>query len=429
VANVKIAMIGAGSMTFSRGLIADVVQCKALQGATLALYDIDFPRAELMAAVGRRYAEVAGADVTLEAMPSRRAALAGASFVTCTIAVGGMDAWMADMKVPQEHGITQTVADSVGPGGISRALRHVPVIVEVARDMEKLCPDAWMLNYTNPMSCLCIAIRRETPVNAVGLCHGLFGTVARLAELLDVPRDELSAEAAGINHLTWITTLQRAGEDAYPLLRQRLAGEDTVAQPVSAKLCEIYGLYPSPGDRHVAEFFPHFLSTTADDGKKWGLEPIDLEERAPRRAEVADELRAIAAGDQAVEELPKSGEKAVDIMVAMLQDANELHVVNMPNHGAIGGLPDDAIVEVTGLVSAAGIRTLAMPSLSPGILGVLGAWIERQELTADAALTGDRRLALQALLADPLVPSVEAAERVLDGLLSAHSAHLPDFWL
>jgi alpha-galactosidase len=231
--NVKIAMIGAGSMTFSRGLIADVVQCEALQGATLALYDIDFPRAELMAAVGRRYAEFAGADVTLEAVPGRRAALEGASFVTCTIAVGGLDAWMADMRIPQEHGITQSVGDSVGPGGISRALRHVPVVVEVARDMASLCPDAWLLNYSNPMSCLCIAVRRESSINAVGLCHGLFGTLSRLAEVLEVHREELRAEAAGINHLTWITTLQRDGQDVYPALRERLqAGLGEAVRPL-----------------------------------------------------------------------------------------------------------------------------------------------------------------------------------------------------
>jgi alpha-galactosidase len=422
-------MVGAGSMTFSRGLMADAVQCEALQGATLALYDIEFPRAELMAAVGGRYAQFAGADVSFEAAPSLSAALDGASFVTCTIAVGGMDAWVADLEVPEQHGSVQTVGDSVGPGGISRGLRHVPVVVEVAREMERLCPDAWLLNYTNPMSCLCIAVRRETPVNAVGLCHGLFGTVGRLAELLDMPREELYAEAAGINHLTWITTLQRDGEDIYPLLRERLATEEDLPQPVSAKLCEVYGLYPSPGDTHVAEFFPHFLGGAGDDGRRWGLKPIDLEERAPRREELADQLRAVAAGDEAVEKLPQSGEKAVAIMAAMLEDKGELHVVNLPNRGAIAGLPDDAIVEVTGLVSATGMRTIQMPALPEGILGVLRAWVDRQELTTEAALTGDQRLALQALLADPLVPSVEAAEAMLDGLLSVHSAYLPEMWL
>ncbi len=429
MANVKIAMIGAGSMTFSRGLIADVVKCDALKGATLALYDIDFPRAELMAAVGRKYAEFAGADVTLEAAPSRSAALEGASFVTCTIAVGGVDAWIADLSIPAEHGSMQTVGDSVGPGGIFRALRHVPVVVELARDMEELCPDAWLLNYSNPMSCLCIAVRRETSINAVGLCHGLFGTVRTLAKLLDVSPEELYAEAAGVNHLTWITTLERNGEDAYPLLRERLAATDASARSVSAKLCELYGLYPSPGDRHVAEFFPHFLGAAADNGRKWGQEPMDLSEREPQRVELADRLRAVAAGDEAIEELPRSGEKAVDIMAAMLEDSNDLHVVNVPNRGAISGLPDDAIVELTGLVGSAGIRGVRMPDLPQGILGVLSAWVDLQELTTEAALTGDRGLALQAMMADPLVPSVESAEAILDALLSAHSPHLPEMWL
>jgi alpha-galactosidase len=427
MARKKIVLIGAGSMTFTPGLMGDFLRCTDLADGTLVLHDIDEERLSVMAKLGARLLSLSGAEAEITSCPDREEALKGADFVISTFAVGGIDAWRQDVEIPMKYGICQPVGDSVGPGGLSRALRHAPVMVGICSDMRAHCPDAWLLNYANPLSCNCIAARKAGHTQTIGLCHGIYGTERMLADFLEIPAGELHAEAAGINHLTWILDLRRGAEDLYPLLREKIEAEKRVPFPVSAKLYRLYGCFPSPGDVHVAEFYPFFLSAEAHMGAKWGLHTWDAGRAAQGRAERWEHLAAQAEGEEPIDELPRSGERAIDIISAIVLNKQEPHVVNIPNRGAIDGLPDDAIVEVPAIVGADGVKGVRVGPLPAGVLQTLGARILQQELTVDAALWGDSNLVLQALLGDPLVTNIEMAPTLLEELLHAHSEHLERF--
>src|SRR3954447_3422272 len=226
----SIVLIGAGSTVFTPGLMTDLASSRVFDGWTVHLVDLNVDAAETMARLGRRIAAERGATLTFVPHVDRREALPGARFVTTTIAVGAAASWRHDVEVPARHGIAQTVGDSVGPGGVLRALRHVPELVAIAGDVADLAPEALMVNYSNPLTANVMGITSQTPVTAVGLCHGTMHTLSTLAGDLDVPRDEVHAVFAGLNHLCWLLDLRRGGEDLYPRLRAlvsaRAGGKD-----------------------------------------------------------------------------------------------------------------------------------------------------------------------------------------------------------
>ena len=216
----KIVIIGAGSTVFTPGLIADLTGSTLFSDATVALVDIKPDVAETMARYTERVARERGVGLRVEFATDRREVLAGADFVTVTIAVGGVRAWERDVRIPEAHGVWQTVGDSVGPGGVFRALRHVPELVAIARDMEDLCPDAWLFNYTNPLTPLVRAVQKTSPVKCAGLCHGVLHTREAIAHDLGIAHSELSLTAAGLNHLAWVLDLRHNGQDVYPRFRE-----------------------------------------------------------------------------------------------------------------------------------------------------------------------------------------------------------------
>ena len=440
----KIVIIGAGSTVFTPGLIADLTGSKTLSDSTVALVDINPDAAETMARYAERVARERGVGLRVESATDRREVLAGADFVTATIAVGGVRAWERDVRIPEAHGVWQTVGDSVGPGGVFRALRHVPELVAIAQDMEELCPDAWLFNYTNPLTPLVRGVQKVTAIKCAGLCHGVLHTRAAIAHDLGLPHHELSLTAAGLNHLCWVLDLRHDGQDVYPQFRELVRGwlasppppsDDPYEgfQEVSARLMEIYGYYPSPGDRHVAEFFPFFLRQT-ENGLAYGTQSgLDMTNRAlASRDERWDRIAEQAAGraelDRRLFDEAREGERVVSIMEAIVTDKPLLELaVNVRNDGLIPNLPREAVVEAPGLVDGRGVQGVAIGPLPEGIANILGARAHQQELMVDAALAGDRTLALQALLADPLVPSVESAVAMLDEALAAHAPYLPRF--
>jgi alpha-galactosidase len=441
---VKIVIIGAGSTVFTPGLIADLTGSTLFADATVALVDINAPSAETMARYAERVARERGVGLQVEFATDRREVLSGADFVTVTIAVGGARAWERDVRIPEAHGVYQTVGDSVGPGGVFRALRHVPELVAIARDMEELCPDAWLFNYTNPLTALVRAVHKSSSIKCAGLCHGVLHTRGAIAHDLGLAPADLSLTAAGVNHLAWVLDLRHAGQDIYPRYRDLVRGWLSSAPPpsddpyegfqeVSARLMELYGYYPSPGDRHVAEFFPFFLRQTGDGlgyGLQSGLDMTNdiLASRDERWDRIVDQAEGRAELDRALFDEAREGERVVSIMQAIVMNRPLLELaVNVRNDGLIPNLPTEAVVEVPGLVDGRGVHGIAVGALPEGIAGILAARVRQQELTVDAALAGDRALALQALLADPLVPSVEVAEGMLDQALEAHAPYLPRF--
>ena len=440
----KIVIIGAGSTVFTPGLIADLTGSTLFADATVALVDINPRSAETMARYAERVARERGVGLRVEYATDRREVLSGAEFVTVTIAVGGARAWEQDVRIPETHGVYQTVGDSVGPGGVFRALRHVPELVAIAKDMEELCPDAWLFNYTNPLTALVRAVHKSSSIKAAGLCHGVLHTREAIAHDLGLAPADLSLTAAGLNHLAWVLDLRHDGQDVYPRFRKLVRGWLAAPPPasddpyegfqeVSARLMEIYGYYPTPGDRHVAEFFPFFLQETGDGldyDLQSGLDMTNaiLASRDERWDRIADQAEGRSELDRDLFDESREGERVVAIVEAIVtgRPLYEL-AVNVRNDGLIPNLPPEAVVEVPGVVDGRGVHGIAVGPLPEGIAGILAARARQQELTVDAALTGDRALALQALLADPLVPSVETAEAMLDEALETHAAYLPGF--
>ena len=422
----RIVLIGAGSMVFTDGLLQDVMLSPHLAGSTIAMVDLNPERLDLMTRLAQRMIDQQGADISLETATDRCDVLKNSDYVITTISVGGQEAWEKDLRIPLKYGVVQSVGDSVGPGGVSRALRHVPVVLDVARDMERLCPQAVLFNYSNPMSVITRAVNRETSIFAVGLCHGVTNTRIYLSEYMGIPFDELEVRVAGVNHLVWMVQVLHNGQDAYPELRRLLAEKGPQDRPAAFELMDIYGLFPGPGHDHIIEFYPHFLSAHAEHGKPYGVGLFPLDELNQGRDQDLERYKAQAEGRLPIT-VRHSGEDVMDIMTAQITHQPKICAVNVPNHGAVSGLPDDAVIEVSAMVDGGGIQPLRIDNLPAGILGTLRQRIDQQELTVDAAVRGDPKLALQAILADPLINSVADAKAMLDEFLKTHAAHLPTF--
>ncbi|HEY0537538.1 MAG TPA: hypothetical protein VGD53_04180 [Actinoallomurus sp.] len=435
-------LIGAGSTVFTPGLLRDITSSPAFDDYTVHLVDTNGEAAETMAVIGRRLAERQGRGVRIEAHTDRRAALPGARFVVTTIAVGAADGWRADLEIPARYGIRQTVGDSVGPGGVLRALRHVPELVAIARDVADLAPDAWLINYSNPLTANVRAITQQTEVQAIGLCHGTMHTKSALSKALGADPDDVHAVFAGLNHLCWLLDIRSGDTDLYPRLRElveaQAGGPDApssrtegVHAAVSADLMRTFGRYPAPGDRHVSEFFPGYLSSGDSGELPWGLQGgQDMTfEYIGEKTRLWDDLRAQANGDAPLRvSADQEAERVVSIATALMGDRDTVELaVNLPNDGKIPNLPATAVVEVPAVVGAGRITGLGIGPLPPAIAAVLSARAEQQELTVRAAVTGERDTALQALTLDPLVGDAGTARAILDDAVLAHTPFLDRF--
>ncbi len=443
---VRIALIGGGSYAWGPLFIRDIVCTPELSGSTLVLHDIDPKALDLLYTLGCKMVRHGDRPFVLERTLHQDEALEGADFVILTITTGGLEAMRHDLEIPEKYGIYQSVGDTVGPGGLARALRNIPVVLDLAQRMERLCPDAWLLNYTNPMTTLCRAVTRETRIRVVGLCHEYLGVRHRLAQLWEVAESDIKAKLAGINHLAWILDLTVGGREGMPQLHELAAqilasggvpGIEEAGRSssidralIKARLLRIFGALPAAGDRHVAEFFPWFLIEAAGQGRQYGVVRTTVDERYEWRRDDERLLRSLLE-----EEVPlsrwlqhQSGEAANQIIAALCGHGRYTGPLNLPNEGQIHNLPSGAIVETLGVVEAAGARAFAVGELPPGVQAVVARHVSNQEMIVEAALRGDRNLALQALLNDPLLQEVDGAERMLDEMLEANREYLPRFF-
>ena len=435
----KITIIGGGSSTFSPQLMRLFMDSKLLEGSTITLMDVDAHRLGVMDTLCNRMVERAGARLTIKSTTDRRESLVGADFVIAAISVGGFDAWEKDIEIPARYGIYMAVADSIGPGGIMRAFRHIPPLVQVCKDLEEVSPKAWVFNYSNPATANCIAMRRASSMQVVSLCTCSIiprelGALAaeRGIEMGDLV---LPALAGGLNHCAAILELRfKDGRDALPLIPEHFV------EPVTRWVLDTYGIMPYCWS-HWTEFIP---SLSQLEGKytgklqgapmKYGMHAHDMADeraRARRWEQLAETLARGEAGEDSWASLPTDeGVQVVQLIEALIENRNEIHVVNIPNQGAIENLPADAIVEVSALVGGYGIRPIHVGRLPEAVAALLRQHITAQELTVEAALTGDRHIARQAFLQDPQMAAKltpEKAAALLDELLEAHAAHLPQF--
>lgn len=446
----SLVLIGAGSAVFARGLVAALIRQD--NPADLALVDVDARALRVAEGLARKMIAAGGAPITVRATTDRREVLPGATAVICTIGVGGRRAWEQDVFIPRRHGLYAPVGDTVGPGGSSRALRMIPAMVAIARDVLELAPDAVFINYSNPMAPICRAVRKATGAPVIGLCHGVESVADLLAAELGEPRQDLTHTAIGLNHLTWFVDVRVRGQDAGPRLRalaerKLAAGVDPnlpmPGYPFAAmdwpnhnlftwELLKRFGAFASARDRHTTEFFPQFFRHGHYFEQTLGVDAFSFETTIAEGDAVFAEMQRLALDPEPLpvellEELEQEQEQALEILSA-IRDGHELIVsANLPNVGQVPNLPRDAVLESPARVTPRGLKPLPMPPLPAGIVGTLATRLAWVETIVEAALEGSREKFIQALVLDGTVESFDAAARLADELLAAQAEHLPQF--
>lgn len=448
----SLVLIGAGSAVFTRGLLADLISADDLGAWEIRLVDTNPDALD----VAHRLAEMmidsrsVNDRVRVVADVDRRRMLPGADFVVTCVGVGGRPAWQTDHEVTMRHGVFQPVGDSILPGGISRLLRTVPVMVEIARDIAELAPDALYFNYSNPMTANVMAIAKYAGAEVVGLCHGMHHIQRELAEFIDKPLEETSTLYAGINHLTFIYDFRWQGRDAWPLVRERVEREligspdleelgsifyDKVSvwhHPFSWELFKRYGAFPAAGDRHVTEFFPERWARGDYFGKKLGVDAFSLPEILEWGEARYQTMRRQVDGEIPFDESifdRSSGEQEqlIAIIRSVLHDRRDTFSCNVVNNGTVPGLPDDASPEVPGIATARGIRPMSVPDLGAPLTAILNRRLSSVYLAMEASMSGDRDLVVEAMIADGAVTNTDKAASLTADLLEAQAAYLPRF--
>ena len=432
----KVTIIGAGSAVFATELMTDILSTPALEQGTFALVDIDPERLELAHRMAEFLIRKSGRAWDVQASTDRTQVLADSDYVIHTIEVAGLANVRHDYDIPLKYGVDQCIGDTIGPGGLFKALRTLPAWLEILADVERLAPRALVMNYTNPMSLTVLAGVRASSLPIVGLCHSIQHTSQQLAEYLDIPLEEMDWRAAGINHLAWFTQLERQGQDLYPLLRQRIQEHPEIYEqdPVRFELMKHLGAFPTESSGHVSEYVPYFRKRP-DLLKKYTRPGYRGESgfyanNWPRWREEADqEIRDYLAG-KAEYTLERGPEFASYIMEAMETDTPTVIYGNVPNTGLIDNLPQDGVVEVACLVDRKGIQPTHFGPL-PTQLAILDAQhMAFHDLAATAVLEQDREAAVHALMVDPLtaaVCSLEEIRAMFDEMVEAEKEYLPEF--
>jgi alpha-galactosidase/6-phospho-beta-glucosidase family protein len=446
----QVTIVGGGSYQWAPELMADLLGTPALAGMHLVLEDIDPAPLPKMEALAHKLNEALGAKATVATTTDLRTSLDGADFVIVCISTGGFRSMAVDLDVPARHGITQSVGDTVGPGGINRALRNVPVLVGIGKAMEECCPDAWLFNITNPMTCLTRAVSRETTIKTVGLCHEVGNFCMDLAIALGRPADAVAASVTGVNHFPVLTSLAVDGEDGFDVLRKlvdEVGGLESLrpapgrpeADPFSKldfarrhlfklTLLDRWGTFPAAGDRHIAEFVPFALTPESDWGAAYNIGLSPIAKREQHQAEYVADVDAWLAGTKPLQTW-QSGELPSPMLQAMLTGEPFEAPVNIPNAGQAPGLPDDVVVESICVMDGDGIRGRDRSVLPPPYDEIVRRHVATQELTVEAALRGDRRLASEAFSLDPLAGrgDLRATEAMVDELFTGAAEWLPQF--
>jgi alpha-galactosidase len=428
----KIAFVGAGSAVFTRNLVGDILSHPELRDSTtFALMDIDPDRLRTAEIVTRRLIETHGGCSAVEATLDRRAALDGADYVVTSFQVGGYrPSTVIDFEIPKRYGLRQTIADTLGVGGIMRGLRTIPVLLDVCRDLEELSPDALLLNYVNPMAMLCWAVAEASPIRMVGLCHSVQHTAAELAADLGLPAAELDYHVAGINHVAFFLRLEHQGEDLYPALRSVTPPD---GNRVRYELFKHFGAFVTESSEHFAEYSPWFIK----DGREDLIERfnIPLDEYLRRSEEqIADwqSLREELEGGGSIG-TERSDEYGADIIRACETGEPFTFNGNVPNRWRDGllidNLPADCCVEVPCIASAGGIEPQPVGALPRELAALMQININVQGLTVEAALTGRRDAVYQAAMLDPHTGaelSLDEIHSLVDDLLEAHGDWIPE---
>ena len=458
----KITVIGAGSASFGENTLSAIMRSKKLRGSTLALVDRNAESLEIVHSLANRLNTEWEADFVITSHTHHREALASSDFVVNAIEVGAREGlWRSDFEIPIKYGVRQPYSENGGPGGFAHAARNMGPIMQIAHDMEQACPDAWFVNFTNPMIRICDAVNRHSNIKVVGLCHQIYAGygmvgVALARDLgIEVPegltgmhaamdqhplqqrvREQIvplvDIRAAGLNHFTWILSIQdkRTGEDLYPLFRERFFELDPNFEPLTRDIFSAFGLFPVPGDTHLCEYLPWLSDPVTRPWDKYNIRLYDWDLFAEIRNFELDRLNEMANGHATIDALlDADSEGALEMIESVAGAGNHYHLAaNVPNVGQVSNLPIGAIVETPIIVDGSGIHPVHTGTLPDGIAELCRRETIVSQLCVDAAVEGDRAKALQCFLLDPVITDIDIAKKILDDYLTSYKEYLPQFW-
>jgi alpha-galactosidase len=428
----KIAFIGAGSTVLARNLLNDIFSFPELGSSTISLFDIDQARLKTSEIVARNVAKTAEANPTIEATTDRRRALDGADYAICMIQVGGYKpSTVVDFEVPKKYGLRQTIADTLGIGGIMRGMRTIPVLLDICRDMEELCPDVTFLQYVNPMAINCWAIGRASRIKTVGLCHSVQHTADELAHDVGVPIETIDYLCAGINHMAFYLRFQRDGVDLDPLIRQVVEGGRVPAHNrVRYELFRRLGYFVTESSEHFSEYVPWFIKRDRPELIERFNIPLDeYISRCETQIAGWHQMREVYEGDAPID-VSRSPEYGSLIIHSIETGQPRVIYGNVPNAGLIDNLPGGCCVEVPCLVDRNGIQPTKIGALPPHLAALMQTNINVQALTVEAALTGKREHIYHAAMLDPHTAAELDLDQIwalVDDLVAAHGDWLPRY--
>ncbi len=416
----KIVFIGAGSMSFGIPTFKDIFTTPELKGWTLSLVDIDEENLERMYGLALKMNEVSGMELNIEKTMERRDVLPGADYIVNSLAIERCDLWKEDFRIPLKYGIRHCLGENGGPGALFFGMRTIPLIMEICKDIEELCPDAWFLNFSNPESRIVLAVNKYTNVKCIGLCHGIFMAQDDVAHVLGVDKNSIEVTAAGMNHFQWLLSIRdkATGEDLYPALKEKEAGFDPSFRPFTRKMFRAVGLWPTCSDDHLGEYLPY--------GYEAGMEGYDFDQDERDRVQMKQDVKDVVSGHKDAKDwLVKSGEKAVEV-IKSLHTGVRTYIPSavVYNGGAISNLPDDVAVEVPVIVEKGKILKVHMGDVRQSVRSLLSLQVGAQQMAVDAAMYGDKDMAFQALLADPVINDTEAARHILDDLWAINEKYI-----
>jgi alpha-galactosidase len=433
----KITFLGAGSTEFAQDLLGDLLGYPELAESTYCLYDIDPARLRTTEIVAHKIAETLGAHPAVQATLDRRAALDGSDYAIAMYNIGGYKpATLVDFEIPKKYGLRQTIGDTLGIGGIMRGLRTIPIMLDMLRDMEELCPDVLHLNYVNPMAINVWAACLESPVHTIGLCHSVQNTAEELARDIGVPLEEINYLCAGINHMAFYLRFERRGpggiEDLYPRIRQ--VSEEGRVPPGNRVRYEIFkrlGYFVTESSEHFSEYVPWFIKRDRPDLIDRFNIPLDeYLRRLERQASGWQALRAHVEAPGSRLGVKPTNEYAPVIIHSLENGKPGVVYANVPNQGLIENLPPDCVVEVPCLVDRNGVQPVQVGRIPPQLAALMQTNINVQALTVEAALSGDRDHIYHAAMLDPHTSAeldLDQIHALVDDLLDAHGAWLPHF--
>jgi alpha-galactosidase len=461
----KVTVIGAGSASFGLNTLSSLMRSEKLRGSHIALVDRNKDTLQLIHKLSERLNRDWGADMKITAHTDHSEALPNTNFVVSAIEVPPREKlWRQDYEITLKYGVRQPYAENGGPGGFAHAARNVLPVLQIAHDMEEACPNAWFINFSNPMTRICGAIANYSKIKVVGLCHqvhaayGMVGYVMAKELGIELPEGGdftfsthadpkywhnlgliarqahqfIDIKAAGLNHFTWVLEIRHkyTGEDLYPALRAAWAKTAPDVEPLTRRVFEAFGLMPVPGDEHLDEYLPWCSDPVTKPWEKYTLDLYDWDRAAQGRDDGHERIRQMGNDQAGIDWLKETdSEGALEVIEAAACGENQYHIaLNLPNTGQITNIPLGVVVETPGILTPTGPMAVHIGALPEGVAELLRREAMVGKLCVDAAVRGDRQLALQSLLLDPVITDLDVAKQILDDYLTTYRDYLPQFW-